>query len=133
MILDQRKRAIQVLKVLQLAKLWPQSPRNVRVTQIPENSTTENEFSKVQPEIEWSIPKSLYRKDKIKKFNTRKKKRNLQTDHMVIGVAGNVEPGAGIDQSWVPALQNIGGVREPASQSMQSISWKKTQKQKNNY
>lgn len=46
---------------------------------------------------------------------------------MVIGVTGDMEPGAGIDQSRVPALQNIGGVREPASQSMQSISWNQNQ------
>lgn len=56
--------------------------------------------------------------------------RHLQTNNMVIGVAGNVEPGAGIDQSGVPALQNIGGVGEPASQSMQSISWKKNPENK---
>lgn len=43
---------------------------------------------------------------------------------MVIGITGNMEPGAGIDQSWVPTLKNIGGINEPTSQSMQSISWK---------
>jgi hypothetical protein len=42
---------------------------------------------------------------------------------MVVGVAGDMKPGAGINQRRVPALQHVGGVRKPASQSMQSISW----------
>lgn len=45
---------------------------------------------------------------------------------MVIGITSNMEPGAGIDQSWVPALKNIGGIIESASQGMQSISWNQT-------
>ena len=42
---------------------------------------------------------------------------------MVVGVTGNVEPGAGIDQRWIPALQNVVDIVESASQSMQSISF----------
>ena len=50
---------------------------------------------------------------------------------MVIGITGNMEPGAGIDQSWVPTLKYIGGINEPTSQSMQSISWKPYQTPQN--
>lgn len=41
---------------------------------------------------------------------------------MIVGIAGNMEPSAGIDKSGVPALQDMGGVGESASQSVQSIS-----------
>lgn len=41
---------------------------------------------------------------------------------MAIGITGNMKPSARIDKSGVPALQHICGVREFASQSMQSIS-----------
>ncbi|KAK2974497.1 hypothetical protein RJ640_018662 [Escallonia rubra] len=37
---------------------------------------------------------------------------------MVVGVASNMEPGARIDESRVPALQDMVGIRESASQSM---------------
>lgn len=43
---------------------------------------------------------------------------------MVAGVTGDMKPSARIDKSWVPTLQDIGGVRESASQSMQSISFR---------
>lgn len=43
---------------------------------------------------------------------------------MTVVIAGNMEPSAGIDKSWVPALQHMGWVRESASQSVQSISFR---------
>uniref|UniRef100_A0A2P2KXQ0 Serine-threonine protein kinase plant-type n=1 Tax=Rhizophora mucronata TaxID=61149 RepID=A0A2P2KXQ0_RHIMU len=76
--------------MLELAKLWSQSPRNIRISQI-------------------------------------------QTNHMIVDITGDMEPGAGIDKGWVPALQHICWIREPASQSMQSIScntkWKREAKE----
>ena len=48
----------------------------------------------------------------------------VQADHMIVGVTGNMEPSTGINQSWVPALQHVVGVRKPASQSMQSVPYK---------
>lgn len=51
---------------------------------------------------------------------------------MIVGITGDMEPSAGINQRWVPALQHICGVLKPASQGMQSISWKQTIVQKMN-
>lgn len=46
----------------------------------------------------------------------------LQADDVVLIVAGNVEPGAGVDQRRVPALQDVGRIIEPRSQRMKSFT-----------
>lgn len=46
---------------------------------------------------------------------------------MIFEVTCDMEPGARIDQSGVPVPQRIGGVKEPAFQSIQSTSWKHNQ------
>lgn len=38
-----------------------------------------------------------------------------QANDMIVGVAGNMEPSTGIDKSRVPALEDVVGVRKPAS------------------
>lgn len=86
------------------------------------------------------FPKSL--KSKINTLNyslkntnlekERERERILHADDMIVGIAGNMEPSAGIDKGGVPALQDMGGVRESASQSVQGISWK-PRKQRGKY
>lgn len=61
------------------------------------------------------------KKMKLKKIIT-KRGWFLQANHMIVGVTGNMEPSTGINQSRVPTLQHVVGVRKPASQIMQSIS-----------
>ena len=43
---------------------------------------------------------------------------------MVVGITGDMEPSAGVNQSWVPALQHICWIRQPPSQCIQSIPFK---------
>lgn len=50
-----RKRNIQVLQVLQLTKLWPQRPRNVRVAQIPKIEDKKVNYKKFIKEIDKQI------------------------------------------------------------------------------
>lgn len=61
-----------------------------------------------------SLKESNLKEDKGEKF--------LQSNNVVVGIAGDVEPSARIDEGWIPALKNICGVGEPASQSMESVS-----------
>lgn len=42
---------------------------------------------------------------------------------MAIGVAGDVEPGAGIDEGGIPALKDVSGIGESASQGVESVSF----------
>lgn len=42
---------------------------------------------------------------------------------MAVLVASDMEPGAGVDEGRVPALQHVSGIMEPRPQSMQSLSF----------
>jgi hypothetical protein len=48
------------------------------------------------------------RRNKIRTFVERLS--DLHTDDAVIRVAGDMEPGAGVDQSRIPALENVGWI-----------------------
>jgi len=45
-------------------------------------------------------------------------------DDVVIGVAGDTKPSTRIDESRVPALHNVVGIRKPSSKSRKSVSYK---------
>lgn len=95
---------LQVLQMLKLAELWPQRPRNIGIAQVPEMGSMRGRKG---------------RKARTKKGKQEEeKKENVQTNDMIVGVASDMKPGAGIDQGRVPALQHVCGVRQPASQRM---------------
>ena len=53
---------------------------------------------------------------KIKmKERERVRVKKLQAGNMTVGITYDMEPGAGIDKSWVPTLQRIGWIRKPTS------------------
>lgn len=63
------------------------------------------------------------------RYQQKTKKGILQANHVAVGITGDMEPGAGINQGRVPALQHICWIKEPASQSMQRVSWNQNQKE----
>lgn len=62
----------------------------------------------------------LWKREKHKKYW---KNGSLQASNMVVGVTCNMKPSTRINQCWVPALQNIVGIRKPGPQSMKSIPY----------
>ena len=67
----------------------------------------------------------------MKQARERERAKKIQASNMIAGITSDMEPGAGIDKSWVPTLQHIGWIRKPTPQGMQSISWNpNTNKQK---
>ena len=58
-------------------------------------------------------------------------KKKLQADNTVLGVAGDMEPGAGVDEGGIPALQHVGGIRQPRPPCVQRFPCSQPKSEKN--
>lgn len=54
---------------------------------------------------------------------------DLHSDDIVIRIASNVEPSAGINKRWIPTLQHIACICQSLSQGIQCITWQTTTNQ----